>query len=63
MQKLDILAFGAHPDDVELGCGGTLLAAVAEGKKLASSISLKENLEQEVLLLIDQRKHYQQVKS
>lgn len=22
--KLDILAFGAHPDDVELGCGGTL---------------------------------------
>ena len=32
MQKLDILAFGAHPDDVELGCGGTLLAAVAEGK-------------------------------
>ena len=22
--KLDILAFGAHPDDVELGCGATL---------------------------------------
>lgn len=34
MQKLDILAFGAHPDDVELGCGGTILAAVAEGKKV-----------------------------
>jgi bacillithiol biosynthesis deacetylase BshB1 len=34
MQKLDLLAFGAHPDDVELGCGGTLLAAVAEGKKV-----------------------------
>ena len=34
MQKLDILAFGAHPDDVELGCGGTLFAAVAEGKKI-----------------------------
>jgi len=30
MQKLDILAFGAHPDDVELGCGGTLLSAVAQ---------------------------------
>ncbi|NCW13140.1 MAG: bacillithiol biosynthesis deacetylase BshB1, partial [Chitinophagia bacterium] len=26
MQKLDILTFGAHPDDVELGCGGTLLS-------------------------------------
>ncbi len=23
-KKVDILAFGAHPDDVELGCGGTL---------------------------------------
>jgi len=34
MQKLDILAFGVHPDDVELGCGGALLAAVAEGKKV-----------------------------
>jgi bacillithiol biosynthesis deacetylase BshB1 len=32
--KLDILAFGVHPDDVELGCAGTLLAAIAEGKKV-----------------------------
>lgn len=32
--KLDILAFGVHPDDVELGCSGTLLAAIAEGKKV-----------------------------
>jgi bacillithiol biosynthesis deacetylase BshB1 len=34
MLKLDILAFGAHPDDVELGCAGTLLGAIAEGKKV-----------------------------
>lgn len=32
--KLDILAFGVHPDDVELGCSGTLLLAVSEGKKV-----------------------------
>jgi bacillithiol biosynthesis deacetylase BshB1 len=32
--KLDILAFGVHPDDVELGCSGTLLSAIAEGKKV-----------------------------
>lgn len=32
--KLDILAIGVHPDDVELGCSGTLLAAIAEGKKV-----------------------------
>ena len=32
--KLDILAFGAHPDDVELGCGGTLAKEIAHGKKV-----------------------------
>ncbi len=31
--KIDILAIGVHPDDVELGCAGTLLAAKASGKK------------------------------
>jgi bacillithiol biosynthesis deacetylase BshB1 len=31
--KLDILAFGAHPDDVELGCGGTLFVEKQNGKK------------------------------
>jgi bacillithiol biosynthesis deacetylase BshB1 len=30
--KLDILAFGAHPDDVELGCSGTILKEIALGK-------------------------------
>lgn len=30
---LDILAFGAHPDDTELGCSGTLASLVAQGKK------------------------------
>lgn len=33
-QKLDILAIGAHPDDVELGCGGTIAKATASGKKI-----------------------------
>lgn len=32
--KLDILAFGAHPDDIELGCGGTLVSHVKKGKKV-----------------------------
>ncbi len=30
--KLDILAFGVHPDDVELSCSGTLLKHIAMGK-------------------------------
>ena len=32
--KLDILAFGAHPDDVELGCGGTIAKEIKLGKKV-----------------------------
>ena len=32
--KLDILAFGAHPDDVELGCGATIAKEIAAGKKV-----------------------------
>lgn len=31
--KLDILAIGIHPDDVELSCAGTLLKEIANGKK------------------------------
>ena len=30
--KVDILAFGAHPDDVEMGCGGTIAKSSASGK-------------------------------
>jgi len=32
--KLDILFFGAHPDDVELGCGATIAKEVSLGKKV-----------------------------
>jgi len=32
--KLDILAIGAHPDDVELGCGGTIAKEIANGKRV-----------------------------
>ena len=32
--KLDILAIGVHPDDVELGCSGTIINEVRLGKKV-----------------------------
>ncbi len=32
--KLDILAFGAHPDDVELGCAATIAKEISLGKKV-----------------------------
>lgn len=31
--KLDLLAIGVHPDDVELGCSGTLINEIKRGKK------------------------------
>lgn len=34
MIKLDILAIGVHPDDIELSCAGTILKEIAEGKKV-----------------------------
>jgi bacillithiol biosynthesis deacetylase BshB1 len=32
--KLDILAIGAHPDDVELSCGGTIIKLVKQGRSV-----------------------------
>ena len=32
--KLDILAFGAHPDDVELGAAGTIAKEISLGRKV-----------------------------
>lgn len=32
IKKVDILAIGVHPDDVELSCSGTLLRHIAQGK-------------------------------
>ena len=32
--KLDVLAIGVHPDDVELGCSGTLINEIKRGKKV-----------------------------
>lgn len=34
IMKLDILAFGAHPDDVELGCAATIAKEISLGKKV-----------------------------
>ncbi len=34
MLKFDVIAFGAHPDDVELGAGGTVIRLISQGKKV-----------------------------
>ena len=35
LPQCDVLAFGPHPDDVEIGCGGTLLLMKQAGMKVA----------------------------
>ena len=35
MQSVDILAIGAHRDDVELTCGGTLIRSAMLGRRTA----------------------------
>lgn len=38
-QDLDVLCLGAHPDDIEIGCGGTLLAlAASHGMRLTNLV-------------------------
>ncbi len=32
--KLDILAIAAHPDDIELACGGTIIKLLKQGRKV-----------------------------
>jgi len=34
MEKIDVLAIGAHPDDVELGCGGTVALLAEQGLRV-----------------------------
>jgi len=33
-REVDVLAIGAHPDDVELGCGGTLALLASSGRRV-----------------------------
>lgn len=35
MKEVEILAIGAHPDDVELGCAGSISLSISQGKTVA----------------------------
>jgi len=62
MKKINILAIGAHPDDIEFGCGGTLIKYTERGHRLfllvmtegglggAASVRAKEQLESKAIL-------------
>jgi LmbE family N-acetylglucosaminyl deacetylase len=46
--QLNVLAIGAHPDDIEIGCGGTLLALGArEGVHVSSLVLTGTDLRRE----------------
>ncbi len=50
-EKLDVLFFGSHPDDIELSCGGTVAKLVNSGRKVGivdltlAELSSRGNLE------------------
>lgn len=44
MQKVTILAIGAHPDDIEFGCGGTLIKYTEKGHRLYLQIMTEGGL-------------------
>ena len=54
--KLDILAFGAHPDDIELGCGGTILKHINAGYSVGIIDLTKGSLELEVIKILELKK-------
>jgi LmbE family N-acetylglucosaminyl deacetylase len=37
-EELHIICLGAHPDDVEIGCGGTLLTLAGSGRKITATV-------------------------
>ena len=44
---LSVLCLGAHPDDIEIGCGGTLLALARRGEVTVSGIVLTGTAERQ----------------
>ena len=44
--KVDILAIGVHPDDIELGCGGTIVKHIDLGFTVLSSFLIHWHLYQ-----------------
>ena len=34
VEPLDVIAVGAHPDDIEIACGGTLAKLVQQGYRV-----------------------------
>ena len=40
LEPVDIIFFGAHPDDIELSCGGTIAKSVADGLRVRLELHL-----------------------
>jgi len=55
MQKATILAIGAHPDDIEFGCGGTLIKYAERGHRLFLSIMTAGGLGAETTTRVEEQ--------
>jgi LmbE family N-acetylglucosaminyl deacetylase len=55
MQKATILAIGAHPDDIEFGCGGTIIKYTERGHRLFLHIMTAGGLGAETATRIEEQ--------
>lgn len=55
MKKMKILAVGAHPDDIEFGCGGTLAKYTEKGHRLSLLIMTEGDLGGEAQVRISEQ--------
>jgi LmbE family N-acetylglucosaminyl deacetylase len=55
MQKATILAIGAHPDDIEFGCGGTIIKYTERGHRLFLQIMTEGGLGAETSTRVEEQ--------
>jgi LmbE family N-acetylglucosaminyl deacetylase len=55
MQKATILAIGAHPDDIEFGCGGTIIKYTERGHRLFLHIMTEGGLGAETTTRVEEQ--------
>ena len=60
---MNILAIGCHPDDLEIGCGGTLARYAAEGSRVTLCVVANGNMGHVIIQPEELRRARQQMQA